>query len=135
MHMHCLCMACVHAVHKFMRRLMHRLMRRLMHTCHSPCACTCHAHAMHAPCTCRTAPSPQAVVEDALEMLLEELDLVDQSEEFLMGLIGLDPEVRTAYACGGVRLWCTHVACACGVRMVCMVHAYVVRIWYARCTQ
>ena len=27
-------------------------------------------------------------------MLLEELDLVDQSEEFLMGLIGIDPEVR-----------------------------------------
>ena len=34
----------------------------------------------------------QGRVEDALEVLLDELDLVDQSEEFLMGLIGIDPE-------------------------------------------
>ena len=34
----------------------------------------------------------QATVEDALEVLLEDLDLVDRSEDFLMGLIGLNPE-------------------------------------------
>ena len=34
----------------------------------------------------------QASVEEALEVLLDDLELADQSEEFLMGLIGLQPD-------------------------------------------
>ena len=76
----------------------------------------------------------QAVVEDALELLLEELDLVDRSEDFLMSLIGLRPEVRAAVrgACA-VRVRCVCGACAVRVRYVWAAVWAVPCVWAVLC--